>query len=43
MLNSRDKFGYGILNASGSKLDVFKKDGTRALKCAITPTSADCK
>ncbi len=42
-LNSRAKFGFGILNASGSKLDVYKSDGTRALKCAITPTSATCK
>jgi hypothetical protein len=42
-LNSRDKFGYGILHASGSKLDVYKSDGTRALKCDITATSATCK
>ena len=42
-LDSRDKFGFGILNASGSKLDVYKSDGTRALKCTIGATSATCK
>jgi hypothetical protein len=42
-LNSRDKFGYGILKASDSKLDVYKSDGTRALKCDIAATSAKCK
>jgi predicted phosphodiesterase len=42
-LNSRDKFGYGILNGSGSKLDVYKSDGTRALKCGIGAASAKCK
>ena len=42
-LDSRDKFGFGIVNASGSKLDVYKSDGTRALKCDISATSAKCK
>lgn len=42
-LNGLKKWGYGVLNSQGSKLDIFHSSGKRALKCDIRATSAKCK